>query len=122
MRVRPISVTIVAWLFVVVGVVGLVRDALELLEDSSAAFDVHAASASASHLAALVGGAFLLSGRAWARWLLVAWMAFFLVLSAMHGFTQLLVHCGIFAPILFVLFLPRASAFFRRDPAAGTPG
>ena len=114
MRSRPLSITIVAWLFVAVGVFGLVGDALTALDERSAGFDSDGTYAVLSHLAAFLGGFFLLVGRAWARRLLVAWMAFYLVLSAMHDLTQLLVHCVIFAPILFFLFRPRASAYLAR--------
>ena len=120
MRSRPISILIVAWLFVMVGAGGLVGQTLKLL--GGAAFDGDMAWASASEFAALLGGVFLRDARNWARWLLVAWMAFHIVLSAIHDLPKLLVHCAIFAPILFLLFRPPAAAFFRRGRAAGTPG
>ena len=114
MRARPLSLSIVAWLFVAVGVFGLVGDALTALDEKSAGFDSDWTYAVLSHLAAFAGGFFLLVGRGWARGLLVGWMAFYLILSAMHDLTQLLVHCVIFAPILFFLFRPRATAFLAR--------
>ena len=117
MRARPISITIVGWLFVAVGAVGLVGQARRLLD--GAGFDHDMAYASASELASILGGAFLLDGRNWARWLVVAWMAFHIVLSALHDLEKLLVHAAIFAPILYVLFRPRASAFFKRSSGGG---
>ena len=120
MRARPISITIVGWLFVAVGAVGLFAQTRKLLD--SAAFDDDMAYATASELASLLGGAFLLDARNWARWLLVAWMAFHLVLSAVHDLPKLLVHVAIFAPILYVLFRAPGAAFFTRRRAAGTPG
>lgn len=121
MRARPISITIVAWLFVAVGALGLVGGTIMLLDDEGDGFDVHLASATASQIASIAGGAFLLSGRDWARWLLVAWMAFHIALSGMHELPKLLVHCAIFAPILYVLFRPDAAAFFRLSRTARTP-
>jgi len=47
-------------------------------------------------------------------------MAFHIVLSAMHDLPQLLVHCAIFGPILYVLFRRPATAFFTCRRAAGT--
>ena len=62
---------------------------------------------------AVLGGVFMLYGFNWARWLLVLWMAFHIVISAMHSLRQLLVHSLLFGAILFFLFRPRASAYFR---------
>jgi hypothetical protein len=122
MRARPISIAIVGWLFVAVGLVGLAGGTMMLLDETGEGFDAHLAWATASQLASIVGGAFLLSGRNWARWLLVAWMAFHIVLSATHDVPKLLVRCAIFAPILYVLFRPATAGFFARARAAGTQG
>ena len=74
--------------------------------------------AASSQILALVGGAFLLAGRDWARWVLVVWMAAHLVLSAVHSAEQLLVHCALFTPIVYFLFRRRASEFFAARSAA----
>jgi hypothetical protein len=63
-------------------------------------------------VAALVGGAFLLRGRNWARWLLAAWMALHVVISAGRPL-ELAAHLAIFGFITLLLFRPRASAHFR---------
>ena len=65
-----------------------------------------------SRLAAIVSGLFMLRGHNWARWLLAAWIAFHIVLSAVHSWLQLLIHVLIFSVILFFLFRPRASEYF----------
>jgi hypothetical protein len=52
----------------------------------------------------------LLRGYPWARWLLAGWMAFHIVLSALHDMETLLVHVALFAPILYLLFRPRPEA------------
>jgi len=64
-------------------------------------------------IASIVAGVFMLYGRNWARWLLVAWMAFHIVLSALHSALQLLMHAVIFSVILYFLFRRPASAYFR---------
>jgi hypothetical protein len=66
-----------------------------------------------SGLVAIAGGALALRRRALGRWLLVTWMAGHLVLGLLHTSTHLFVHLAIFAPLLFLLFRPPASAFFR---------
>lgn len=63
-------------------------------------------------IAGIVSGIFMLYGYNWARWLLVAWMAFHIVVSAMHSVSQLLMHVVIFSVILFFLFRRPASAYF----------
>jgi uncharacterized membrane protein HdeD (DUF308 family) len=68
-----------------------------------------------SAVAAIVGGAFLFKGHNWARWLLVAWMAFHIVVGALHGLVPLLTHVVIFSVILFFLFRRPASSFFSAD-------
>lgn len=65
-----------------------------------------------TRLLALVGGVFMLYGRNWARWLLVAWMVFHLVISALHSTMQLVLHALIFTVILYFLFRRSASAYF----------
>ena len=65
-----------------------------------------------SRLIGLVAGVFILYGRNWARWLLVAWMMFHLVVGALHSTMQLLLHALIFTVILYFLFRPPASSYF----------
>lgn len=62
---------------------------------------------------ALVGGIYTLKGHNWARWLLVAWMAFHVALSIRQPYV-LLGHAVIFALILAGLFYPAASTYFRQ--------
>jgi len=116
---RPKSIAVVAWLFIAVGAVGSVTGFVRFFQSVPAegwsALDTHDVLdfvyASTSLLAALVAGAFLLRRHAWTRWLLVAWMAFHIVLSAMHSTSQLLVHVVLFAPVTWILFLRRTSAW-----------
>jgi hypothetical protein len=73
-----------------------------------------------SRLLAVVGGAGLLGGHNWARWLLVVWMIFHMGLSVFHSLTELLVHSTIFAPILYLLFRRASDFYFHADTAAPT--
>ena len=78
-RCRPLSVTLAAWLFIIVGAGGVLRDVVPLLGPDRA----HAIRALATEgapglaiiwgirLLAVIGGVFVLGGRNWARWLLV---------------------------------------------------
>jgi hypothetical protein len=102
---RPRAITLIGWIFITVGAVGVITHARELRGQHAAEL----APALASGLVAAIGGLMLLRGAAWARWLLLGWMAFHIVLSAVHSAEELLLHIAIFAPILFLLF--------RRAPA-----
>ena len=112
MKNRPLSVTIIGCLFIAAGVVGLAYHAGEFrsrppLEYALVCF---------VRLLAIFCGAFLLRGRNWARWLLLAWIACHVVLSAFHTLSQLVIHGLLFAVVAYLLFRPRASAYFRGAP------
>lgn len=117
---RPVAVTVVAWLFITTGALGLVKDWLPLLGSSAAQHGAGLRAEGAAMLAliwsvralAVVGGVGLLKGQTWSRWLLVAWMVFHAALSAGHSFGALLMHCAIFTLIGYVLFRPESSRFF----------
>lgn len=66
-----------------------------------------------ARMLAVVSGVFMLYGFNWARWLLVIWIVFHLILSLLHSPLQLLMHSLIFAVVLYFIFRPQASAYFR---------
>ena len=112
---RPVTITAIGWLFIVVGAAGLVNDLWPLLTPD-AAHQLAKLKADGlrdlgpawtSRLLAIVGGVGLLRGHNWARWLLVAWMVFHIGLSLVHSLPELLMHTVIFIPIL----LPVVHAF-----------
>ena len=103
---RPRSITIISWLFIVFGSVALVSGLVTT--DLKSHWYVHL-----SRILQIVAGIFMLYGRNWARWLLVAWMAFHIVISALHSALFLLMHAAIFAVILFFVFRRAASPYFN---------
>jgi uncharacterized membrane protein len=105
-------VTIIGCIFIAVGVVGLVYHAGEIRTARPAEY----IPICFVRLLAVVGGVFLLRGHNWARWLLVAWMAFHVALSVMHTPVELIMHAVLLVVIAFFLFRPKVSAYFR--PAA----
>lgn len=109
---RPLSVTVVGWLFVAAGSVGLVYHATELRAPGP--FDSEVIWVLLVRLAAIVGGAFVLRGARWASWLLVAWMAYHVVLSALHSWSEAAVHAVLLVGVAYLLLRPEASAYFRR--------
>jgi hypothetical protein len=117
---------VVGWLFIAVGTVGLLNDVWPLLT-ADAARQLAKLKADGladlgpawtSRLLAIVGGAGLLRGHNWARWLLVAWMVFHIGLSILHSVPQLLTHSVIFTPLLYLLFRRAAEPWFHGETAA----
>ncbi len=80
---RPISVTILACVYLAVGVGGFAVHFRELLARHPDAVGIEV-----TELTAIVCGVFLLRGQNWARWLALAWIAFHVVLSAFHAIPE----------------------------------
>ena len=105
---RPISVTIVAGVYLAVGVIGLVFHFRELLAGHPDAVAIEL-----TEFVAIVCGAFLLRGHNWARWLALAWIAFHVVLSAFHAIPEFAIHAVFCAVIAWILFRSEAARYFR---------
>ena len=106
---RPIAVTAVGWLFIATGIFGFVYHAFEARD----AFGPELVWVEIFRLLAVAGGAFVLRGHNWARWLLVAWMAYHVVLSAFHSPIELVTHVVVLLAVIWLLFRPDASAYLR---------
>src|SRR5215470_8980185 len=115
MKERPLSITIISWFFIIFGSIALISGLLplfganagQLAADFKSHWMVHL-----SRLAQIVAGLFMLRAHNWARWLMVAWIAFHIVIGALHSLMQFLLHVAIFSVVLFFLFRPRANAYF----------
>ena len=103
---RPLSITIISWLFIIFGSIALLSGIVGG-GDLTSHWYVHL-----SRLLQIVVGVFMLYGRNWARWLLVAWIAFHIAISALHSALFLLIHVVIFSVILFFVFRRVASSYF----------
>jgi hypothetical protein len=108
---RPRSVTVIAFLFIAAGIVGVAYHATEL--DIRSPFEDDVGWVLLVRLLAIVAGFFMLRGANWARWLALAWVAFHVVLSAWHSVSETVAHAALFAVIAYVLLRPEASAYFR---------
>ncbi len=111
---RPASITAIGRLFVVLGVVGGGAALWQALADSSVSFDADFVVVLVSRLLAVVCGAFVLEGRRWARWAMICWMAYHVVIGGLHNALQLVVHGGLLIVLAYVLFRPPAGAWFAR--------
>ena len=104
-------VILTGWLFIVAGVIGLGYHATEF--NPQAAFDIDLALVLLIRFLAIVGGVFVLRGANWARWLLVIWIGYHVILSASHSVSELVIHCAILGGVAYVLFRPQSSQYFR---------
>src|SRR4029077_18839332 len=84
---RPLSITILAGLYLAVGTLGFAYHLRELmtLQHDSVWVEL-------TELVALVCGVFMLRGHNWARWLALAWMAFHVLLSAFGAVREFVIH------------------------------
>ncbi|MBV8811190.1 MAG: hypothetical protein JO033_21185, partial [Acidobacteriaceae bacterium] len=111
----PLSVILIGCLYVVVGVIALAFHLAEFKPQHPFQYDI--VWIVLTELTAILSGIYLLRGSNWARWLAIAWMAFHVVLSIFHPWSELLVHTLLFIAIAYFLFRPQANRYFR---AAGT--
>lgn len=118
---RPLSITLIGWLFIVFGLVSFIygflpRGSANPIPQESHFFDTWVVPL--IRALASVAGLFLLFGQNWARWLLAAWMAFHIVISGLfHSIGALLMHCVIYGVIGWFLFRPQVAAFFAAKNA-----
>jgi hypothetical protein len=108
---RPISVMVIAWIYILVCISGIAAHITDFSPRHP--FELEAIEALLVRLLGIVSGVFMLRRSNWARWLAVAWIAFHVGLSAFHSGRELVVHTLIFGLITFFLFRPRANEYFR---------
>jgi hypothetical protein len=108
----PILVTFLAWLFILVGIVGIAYHSKELNLNEPLA-DSHLVMGLFVRLLAIIGGVLLLRKVGWARWILILWTLYHVVLSATHSVPQLVLHCIVMIVVTYILLRPASSAYFR---------
>jgi hypothetical protein len=110
MNKRPPSITVISCVFVAAAAFGL---AYHLIEFAQHPFQYDIVWVCLVRLTAIVCGVFMLRGSNWARWLIMVWIAYHLVLSAFHSFHPLVVHGLLFTVFAYFLFRPQATEYFH---------
>jgi hypothetical protein len=119
---RPLSITVISWIFIAFGGIALLTNLIPLADPSAAPrmaehrFEFWLISV--IQFIALICGVFMLYGFNWARWLLVVWVGYHIILSVRHSPLELLMHSLLFAVVLYFVFRSQASAYFRGDRSA----
>ncbi len=121
---RPLLLTLAAWAFILTGAGGILMNVLPLVTGGRPALE-GLLGEGVPMLAliwtirglAVVGGAGVLRGQHWARWLLVAWMVLHVGISLFHSVGEALAHIAIFAVLTFALYLPASVGLVHRRGA-----
>src|SRR5262245_5821833 len=117
MHKRPISITIIGWIFIAVGIVGLIYHSTHPKEG-------HILWILFLRFLALSCGVCLLLRQNWARWLAAVWLAYHVYVGYLHALSEMIIHTLLFAIITFFLFRRSATAYFRgkdSPPTAASP-
>jgi hypothetical protein len=118
MNKRPISITILAALYLLVGTIGFVFHFREIL--ARHAFQYDDALIELTELIAIACGVFMLRGRNWARWLALAWIGFHAAFSFLDSLQKGGVHSLMLILIAYLLFRPEAKTYFLPPKEMGS--
>ena len=112
---RPVSITLLAVLLIATGFLGLVYHARNI--NLQHPLQNYTLGVELIRVLAIVAGIFMLRGHNWARWLALAWIAFRVVVSFWHSWSQVAVHVLVFAVFAVFLFRPPAARYFKTEVA-----
>ena len=115
---RPISITIISWLFIAMGVVAQFDTISHLNRYRGSGRPVSDwiygfLLMELTRLLAIVAGVLMLRRNNFGRWLCIAWIAFHVILSFSHTMMEVAMHAGFLLLLTFFLFRPRANEYFR---------
>jgi hypothetical protein len=120
MRNRPLSVTIVSWIFIVLGAGALVGSFLpktpevqKQLSEFSALHPFGVVLMYVGFLMGIICGAFMLRGANWARWLFLAWFGYNTIENFIRSPVRNLPAVLLMGIAVYLLFRPEATAYFR---------
>ena len=116
MRSRPLSVMVISCIFIATGAIGLTYHALEFTSQRPLHLELFLICC--IRILAIVGGAFMLRGKNWARWLLIGWLGYHVVLSAFHSVSEVTMHSLLLVLIAYFLLRPKADQYFQPLAAA----
>jgi hypothetical protein len=133
MRTRPTSITVIAWILILMGGVSLVTTTfvinsaminnpavLELMSKSPIPLPVQYAMTYVALLVTLVSGVAVLKGQNWGRWLYVVGTALGFLIGIMTSPLKSAMIPGFvgFVVVAFFLFRPKANKYFSDQESA----
>ena len=117
MNKRPLSISIIGWIFIAVGVVALTYHSIHKSED-------YLIWVLLVRFLAIVCGIAMLFRQNWGRWLAAAWLAFHVYLSIHHETAELIIHALLLVVMVYFMFRSQANAYFQAGnapPASSSP-
>ena len=117
MNKRPIAVTVIAFVYILTGVIGATYHLRGFKLQPPFQYDI--VWAAITNLVAILCGAYMLRRHNWARWLALAWIGFHVILSAFHTLTELAIHSLFFGILAFLLLCPASTRYFQGGKAGG---
>ena len=122
MRRRPLSITLIGWLFVAVGCFQLVRHSWPPIRGLDPGGLDGLVWIVATQVLSIVCGVLMLRGSNWGRWLLAVWLVEHLLIGLGHSAFKMIVHAVLFTVVAYLVFRPSASAYLRAAPTpSGSP-
>ena len=128
MKNRPTSVTVIAWVLIVMGGISLISTTVminnpmahDLMSKSPIPIPVQYAMSYIGSLIMIVSGIAMLGGRNWARFLYVVWSAigFAIGITTSPMKVALIPGFVVFVVIAFFLFRPKATQYFSPSESA----
>jgi len=110
MKDRPLSITLISFLFIAAGTVGIIYHASEFkdiaMPDVGLVLFVR--------MLAIIGGVYTFRGANWARWLLVVWIFYHVILSFFHPAAEFIMHVALSVVVIISLFHPKANCYFKK--------
>jgi uncharacterized membrane protein HdeD (DUF308 family) len=104
---RPFQLTTLGWLFIAVGVLSTIFHLVK------SPLDRWTIPILLVGIMAIVAGVFLLRGARWARWLVLAWLAFHVVVSALNSLSDAMAHVVLLLVVGYFLLGPPTSKYFQ---------
>jgi uncharacterized membrane protein HdeD (DUF308 family) len=104
---RPFQVTMLGWLFIAVGILSTIYHLLK------SPLDRWTVPILLVGIIAIVAGVFLLRGARWARWVVLAWLAFHVVVSALNSLSDAMPHVVLLLVVGYFLLGPPTSKYFH---------
>jgi len=116
MNKRPLIVTIISLLFLIVGLGSIGKSVWFVIGANHGVSRqkelLDGAIVCVSGLIALVSGIFMWRGANWARWLCIVWLALHVIIGALHSTSELIAHTVLLLVIGTLLLLPGVSRYF----------
>src|SRR5215471_12223099 len=110
---RPLDVTIIGCMYIVAGATGFAYHVTEFQAPHPLQYDL--LWVEVLRLIAIVCGVYMLRGSNWARWLGLVWIAYHVVLSAFHFWSELVIQPTLRSLHIFSFSRPSDAFFSSRE-------